>query len=77
MTVYFSVDRLKMMRVVLSKNQFDKLSDLSIGLGQLFFGSLVVPYLVPSLDRPSLSVLLFGLSLAIGLWIFALRIVRK
>lgn len=68
---------LKVMRVVLSKNQLDKLSDLSLGLGQLFFGSLVVPYIVPSLDRPSFSVLLFGLSLAVGLWIFAIRIVRK
>ena len=65
------------MKTILTKTQFDKLSDLSLGLGQLFFGSLVVPYLIPSLDKPPLIVLLLGLLLAIGLWVFAIWIVKR
>ncbi len=60
----------------LAKPQLDKLSDLSVGLGQLFFGSTVVPYLVPTFDKPSAAVLLFGLIGAIGFWIFAIWIVK-
>ncbi len=37
------IDILYLMKIKLAKNQLDKLSDLSLGLGQLFFGSLVVP----------------------------------
>ncbi|MBI4066774.1 hypothetical protein HY407_00165 [Candidatus Gottesmanbacteria bacterium] len=65
------------MRITFSKSQLDKLSDLSLGLGQLFFGSLVVPYIIPSLDKPPLIVLLFGLVLTIVLWILAIWMVRK
>lgn len=60
----------------LARAQLDKLSDLSLGLGQLFFGSTVVPYIVPTFDKPSLSVLLFGILGAIGFWIFAIWIVK-
>lgn len=60
----------------LAKPQLDKLSDLSLGLGQLFFGSMVVPYIIPTIDRPSISVLVFGVGCAIGFWIFAIWIVR-
>ncbi|MBI3290319.1 hypothetical protein HYZ78_02895 [Candidatus Microgenomates bacterium] len=65
------------MKFKLTAVQTDKLSDLSIGLGQLLFGSTVVPYLIPAIDRPSLVVLLFGLGFAIGFWIFAIRIVKR
>lgn len=56
--------------------QLDKLSDLSLGLGQILFGSTVIPFVVPVIDRPSLNVLLFGLGFAIGFWIFAIWIVK-
>ena len=61
----------------LQKAQLDKLSDLCLGLGQLFFGSTVLPYIIPALDKPSLVVLIFGVVSAIGLWILALWIVRR
>ncbi|KKS45805.1 hypothetical protein A2781_06790 [Candidatus Gottesmanbacteria bacterium RIFCSPHIGHO2_01_FULL_42_27] len=54
------------MKITLSKTQLDKISDLSLGLGQLFFGSLVVPYIIPSLNKPPLKVLLLGLLIADG-----------
>lgn len=65
------------MKVKFSKLQLDKLSDLSLGLGQLFFGSTVVPYIIPVIDRPPIVVLSLGLGFAIGLWIFAIWIVKK
>lgn len=65
------------MKIKLTATQFDKTSDLSLGLGQLLFGSTVLPYIIPALDKPPLIVLLFGVSIAILLWIFAIWIVRR
>lgn len=64
------------MKIILSQTQLDKLSDLSLGLGQLLFGSTVLPYLFPNLDKPKLSILLYGIGFAITLWIFAIWIVK-
>ena len=58
-------------------SQLDKLSDLSLGLGQLLFASTVVRYIVPSIEKPSIFVLLFGLGFAIGLWIFGIWVVKE
>lgn len=68
----------KLMRVhiSLSHDQLDKLSDLALGLGQIFFGSLVVPYLIPSLDKPPISILVLGLLTVLALWIFSIKIMR-
>lgn len=63
-------------KIRISQSQLDKLADLSLGLGQLFFGSIVVPYVVPNLEKPPLIVLLFGIITAVGLWIFAIWIVK-
>lgn len=67
------------MKRLLTNSQLDKLSDLSLGLGQLFFASTVIPYVIPiaAIDRPPQTVLLFGLGFAIVFWIFAIWIVRK
>lgn len=64
------------MRIKFSNHQLDKLADLSLGLGQLFFGSTVVPFLVPIIDRPPFSVLILGLGFAVGFWIFAIWVVK-
>lgn len=61
---------------LLTNPQLDKLSDLSLGLGQLLFGSIVVPYIIPVVDKPPFLILLFGLGFAIGFWIFAIWIVK-
>lgn len=61
---------------ILTKPQFDKLSDLSLGLGQIFFGSTVVPYVVPTIDKPPIIVLLFGVGFAVSFWIFAIWVVK-
>lgn len=64
------------MKIAFSATQLDKLADLSIGLGQLFFGSTVLPFLVPALDKPPFPVLALGSGFAIGFWIFAIWIVK-
>jgi len=66
------------MKRVLTNTQLDKLSDLSLGLGQLFFASTVIPYVIPisTIDRPSAAVLVFGIVLSLILWIFGVWIVR-
>lgn len=64
------------MTVKLRRSQFDKLSDLALGLGQLFFGSLVVPFVIPSLDRPPIVVLIFGLIVTLILWYIGIKIVK-
>lgn len=64
------------MKINLSAHQLDKLADLSLGLGQLFFGSTVIPFLIPALDRPPFPVLALGSGFAIGFWIFVIWIVK-
>lgn len=65
------------MRIRFSPAQRDKLADITIGLGHLLFGSLVVPYIVPSIDKPPMAILLLGLGFAITLWSFAVGIVKR
>lgn len=64
-------------RIKLVTAQKDKLADISIGLGHIFFGSTVVPYFLPAIDRPLAIVLLFGLGFTISLWTFSLWIVKS
>lgn len=61
---------------LLTGSQLDKLSDLSLGLGQILFGSTVIPYIVPTIDKPTIAVLVFGVGFAIAFWIFAIWIVK-
>lgn len=66
------------MKIILfTQTQLDKLADICIGLGHLIFGSLVLPFFIRSLDKPTIAVLVLGLIIAIGLWITAVRIVEN
>ncbi len=60
-----------------AKSQLDKLADICIGLGHLIFGSLVLPFFIPSLDKPAFGVLLLGLITAVGLWVIAVKLVGR
>ena len=57
---------------VLSDFQLDKLADVFVNVGTLFFGSGVVPYLIPTIDKPLLSVFILGLVSSLISWGFAL-----
>ncbi len=65
------------MKVRLVKLQREKLADLSIGIGHIVFGSTVVPYFLSAVDKPLIIILLLGLGVAVGLWIFAIWLVGK
>lgn len=66
------------MKVILfTQDQLDKLADICIGLGHLIFGSLVLPFFISSLDKPTIAVLVLGLIIAISLWLTAVRIVEN
>ena len=57
---------------IFTSSQLDKLADVFVNIGTLFFGAGVVPYLIPGLDKPSLSMLVSGLGLSVISWFFAL-----
>jgi len=57
--------------------QLDKLADVFINIGTLFFGSAVVPQIIPGLDKPPFDVLFFGLMASLIPWGFALWLARR
>lgn len=62
------------MRITLTKNQLNRLADISGNLGLVFFASVVIPY---TLDKGELPTALWGLVLACLSWIGSLVIERK
>jgi len=62
---------------LLSFGQLDKLADIFINVGTLFFGSFVISIFIPSLDKPSLPVVLLGLIFSLTFWILAIRSAKK
>lgn len=62
---------------LLTSSQLDKLSDVCINAGTLFFGTLVVPYFVPDIDKPPSGVIGLGIFLGLALWIISVIIVRE
>lgn len=64
-------------RYDLTSIQRDKLADIYINVGTLFFGAGVVPYLVPGIDKPTLLVVLFFSVASITLWWIALFVVKR
>jgi len=61
---------------ILSDFQLDKLADVFVNVGTLFFGSGVVPYLIPTIDKPPATVFIFGLTSSLISWGFALLSVK-
>lgn len=62
---------------LLTEPQVDKLADVFINIGTLFFGSGVILYLIPGLDKPRLLVLILGLGFSVGSWVLAILSVRR
>jgi hypothetical protein len=61
----------------LTKEQLDKLADIFINVGTLFFGSLVVPQFIPGIDKIGFKLVLIGLVFSIGFWSAAIFSVRR
>lgn len=64
-------------RPLLTLSQLDKLSDVCINAGTLLFGTLVLPYFIPSVDKPSQRMLGLGVAFGLALWSIAVIIVRR
>lgn len=58
-------------------SQLDKLSDVFITAGQLFAASMILPFVIPELDKAKLSVIVLGLALTLISWTLSVLIIRK
>lgn len=61
---------------ILTSTQLDKLADIFIALGQLSFGSMILPFILPGLDQSKLPVVLFGIVTLITSWSASIIIAR-
>ena len=57
--------------------QLDKLADVFINIGTLFFGSAVVSQIIPGLDKLPFDVVLFGLTASLIPWGLALWLAKR
>ena len=64
------------MEHLLNDSQLDKLSDILIVIGQVFFASIVVPFFF-GLDRVESDVIRSGIALMLGSWIVSVLIVKR
>lgn len=62
---------------IFTSSQLDKLSDIFINAGNLAFGTIVLPYFLPNVDKPETSVVGFGVTLGLYFWVMAVVIARK
>jgi len=62
---------------VFTEAQLKVFVDIFVNIGTLFFGSTVVPFFVPGLDRPKPEVLILGLVVSCLCWLIAILFARK
>ncbi len=58
------------------EHQYDKIADILINLGTLFFGAIVVPFLF-GIDKIASEQVLFGIILSISFWLVAITVVSQ
>jgi hypothetical protein len=64
------------MELKLTEGQTRTFSEILANLGQIFFASTVVPFLLPDLVTGKLHVAFFGLAIALVCWITSLMLAR-
>lgn len=62
---------------LLNGSQLDKLSDIFINVGNLTFGTIVLPYFLPGIDKPDIRVIGFGVIIGLYFWVVAVIIAKK
>lgn len=62
---------------IFTASQLDKLADVFINIGALFFGSVVVSQIIPGLDKFPPDVLTFGLMASLIPWGLALWLAKR
>lgn len=56
--------------------QVDKLADICINIGTLFFAATVLPFFI-GIDKPPKLLLLSGIMVSVSLWAIAITIVKQ
>jgi hypothetical protein len=64
-------------KIKLTDHQLKVLADIGVTAGQLAAASLVLPFVVPGLDESKLNVVILGVLITIGSWLFSLFVVRR
>lgn len=62
---------------ILTAPQLKVVSDIGVAGGQLATGSMILPFLVPGLDRSKMSVIALGMLATIISWLISILVVRK
>lgn len=60
-----------------SKNQYNRISNILDGAGQIVFGVAVVTSLIQGLDNLDLRVLSLGIGVAVFCWVVSIMLARK
>jgi len=60
----------------LNKDQLDKLADIFVGMGHIFFASMVIPAFT-GIDKPNPLVVLSGLVLSLASWTMSLLVLKR
>jgi len=66
-----------MINIELSDAQLKVLADIGIAAGQLSSASMILPFVVPGIDRTAIPLIIIGASVTVGAWLFSAIIVRK
>lgn len=64
-------------KLVLTENQFERLSNIFDNAGQVVFGIAVLSPIVSGFDRINLIVILSSLILTFSLWVFSIKLAEK
>lgn len=64
------------MRELLTDSQLDKLADIMIAAGQVFFASIVVPFFF-GLDNINPDLIPSGVALTLSAWLLSIFIIKR
>lgn len=61
-------------RIILTKNQWERISEIFGNGGLLVFGSVVIPFFLDKVDIPKV---IWGMAVSIYLWYISIKTARK
>jgi hypothetical protein len=66
-----------MIKPLLTDSQLKVLADIGIAAGQLFLAAMVLPFVIPGLDKSKIMVIELGSVFTIVSWSFSVLITRR
>jgi len=76
-TTFLCVNFKKMVKPLLTDSQLKVLADIGIVAGQLFLAAMVLPFVVPGLDKSKIAVIELGSIFTTASWFFSILIARR